>query len=139
MLAIEYAPHATLFPRAAAVVHQGGVGTTHQALASGKPTLVVPHAHDQPDNAMRVARLGVSRTVFPRCYTEATVVRELNALLTIPSYAIRAGEVGAQVRRENGTILACEALEGLLEARSGAAGDTSHSRRAATGVRQPAG
>jgi rhamnosyltransferase subunit B len=139
VLAIEYAPHSTLFPRAAAVVHHGGVGTTHQALASGKPTLVVPHAHDQPDNAMRVARLGVSRTVFPRRYTEATVVRELNALLTIPSYAIRAGEVGAQVRRENGTILACEALEGLLEARSGAAGDTSQSRRVATGVRQPAG
>ena len=139
VLAIEYAPHATLFPRAAAVVHQGGVGTTHQALASGKPTLVVPHAHDQPDNAMRVARLGVSRTVFPRRYTEATVVRELNVLLTVPSYAIRAGEVGAQVRRENGTILACEALEGLLGARTGAAGDTSHSRRVATGGRQPAG
>jgi UDP:flavonoid glycosyltransferase YjiC (YdhE family) len=114
VLALEYAPHATLFPRAAAIVHQGGIGTTHQALASGKPTLVVPHAHDQPDNAMRVARLGVSRTVFPGKYTEAAVAGELRALLSDPACAMRAAEVGAQVRQEAGAITACEAIEALL-------------------------
>ena len=114
VLAIEYAPHATLFPRAAAVVHQGGVGTTHQALAAGKPTIVVPHAHDQPDNAMRVARLGVSRTVFPRRYTEAAVVEELGELLATGGYARRAVQVGDKVRREDGPGAACDALERLL-------------------------
>lgn len=114
VLAIEYAPHATLFPRAAAIVHQGGVGTTHQALAAGKPTLVVPFAHDQPDNAMRVARLGVSRTVFPRRYSEAAVVRELERLLTAEAFAARAAVVGAQVRQEDGPGAACDAIEQLL-------------------------
>jgi UDP:flavonoid glycosyltransferase YjiC (YdhE family) len=116
-LAIEYAPHATLFPRAAAVVHQGGVGTTHQALAAGKPTLVVPHAHDQPDNAMRVARLGVSRTLFPARYTEAALVQELDALLSTAAYARRAGEVAARVREERGESAAVDALERLLTRR----------------------
>jgi hypothetical protein len=46
------------------------------------------------------------------------VVRELAALLAVPSYAMRAGAVGAEVRRENGTMVACEALERLLAARS---------------------
>jgi UDP:flavonoid glycosyltransferase YjiC (YdhE family) len=55
---VDRAPHQLLFPRAAAIVHQGGAGTLAQALRAGKPTLVVPHAHDQPDNAARVVRLG---------------------------------------------------------------------------------
>ena len=63
VMAVEFAPHHALFARAAAIVHQGGAGTLHQALASGKPMLVVPHAHDQPDNAHRVQRIGVARTL----------------------------------------------------------------------------
>jgi rhamnosyltransferase subunit B len=114
LLVIEYAPHATLFPRAAAIVHQGGAGTLHQGLASGRPTLVVPHAHDQPDNAMRAARLGVSRTLYPRRYTEAAVVRELQKLLSNKAYAERAAEVGARVQAEEGAEAAADAIERLL-------------------------
>src|SRR5262249_28459461 len=50
----EYAPFSALFPRAAAIVHQGGIGTTGQALRAGRPMLVVPFGFDQPDNADRV-------------------------------------------------------------------------------------
>jgi UDP:flavonoid glycosyltransferase YjiC (YdhE family) len=125
VLAIEYAPHATLFPRAVAIVHQGGVGTTHQALASGKPTLVVPWAHDQPDNAKRVARLGVSRTLFPKRYTEANVVRELGRLIADGACASRASDIGARVRAEQGAEAACDALTILLDRQSAFAGPQS--------------
>ena len=37
VLVCEYAPYSELLPRAAATVHQGGVGTTAQALAWGVP------------------------------------------------------------------------------------------------------
>ena len=60
-VAVVRAPHAALFPRAALVVHHGGIGTLGQALRAGRPMLVVPWSHDQPDNASRVARLGVGR------------------------------------------------------------------------------
>jgi len=110
ILVAEYAPHAALFPRAAAVVHQGGVGTLHQALASGHPMLVVPHAHDQPDNASRVTRLGVARTLYPKGYRVEAVVRELGTLLERPTYAERARIIGGQVRAENGAVRACDAL-----------------------------
>jgi UDP:flavonoid glycosyltransferase YjiC (YdhE family) len=112
--AFEYAPFSELFPRAAAVVHHGGVGTTGLALRSGRPMLVVPHAWDQPDNAARVARLGVARTVPPNRYTPARVAAELRRLLDNPAYARRAAEVGGEVRREDGVRAACDALEVLL-------------------------
>jgi UDP:flavonoid glycosyltransferase YjiC (YdhE family) len=111
----EFAPHAALFARASAVVHQGGAGTLHQALANGRPMLVVPHSHDQPDNAARVTRLGVARTVYPRQYTVARVVRELRELAA-PRYRQLATEVGALVRAENGPQRACDAIERLLAA-----------------------
>ena len=97
-------------------MHQGGAGTLHQALAAGRPTLVVPHAHDQHDNAMRVARLGVSRTLFPRRYRDAAVVRELGLLLADRHQAARAAEVGGQVAAERGAAAVCDAIERLLRA-----------------------
>ncbi len=50
----EYAPYSALFSRASLVVHQGGVGTTAQCLRAGKPMLIMPYSHDQPDNARRM-------------------------------------------------------------------------------------
>jgi UDP:flavonoid glycosyltransferase YjiC (YdhE family) len=115
VIAVEYAPHAELFPRAAVVVHQGGVGTTGQALKAGRPTLVVPYAHDQPDNAWRVTRLGVARTLYPKRYTAKRVERELVALLGDSAYGRRAAEVAAVVRSEDGVATACDAMARVLE------------------------
>lgn len=60
---VNYAPFAVLFPKAAAVQHHGGIGTSVQALAAGVPALITPFAHDQFDNAYRVSKLGVAREV----------------------------------------------------------------------------
>ena len=113
--ACDYAPFSELFPRAAVIVHPGGIGTTGLVMRAGRPMLVVPHAHDQPDNAERAARLGIARTVPPRRYTPSRVAAELRILLDDPSYARRASEVGQQLRREDGVQDACDALEQLLQ------------------------
>jgi len=115
VVAFDYAPFSELFPRAAAVVHHGGIGTTGLAMRSGRPTLVMPCAWDQPDNAERVARLGISRTIPRRRYTPARVAAELRRLLDDPAYERRALEVGEQVRQEDGVRLACDALGELLQ------------------------
>jgi len=114
ILVLDYAPHAALFPRAAAIVHQGGAGTLHQALASGRPMLVVPHAHDQPDNAHRATRLGVARTLYPKRYSAGAVAREIGALLDEPAYRDRARAIAAGVRAEDGAVRASEAIDRLL-------------------------
>lgn len=111
--AFDYAPHSQLFPRAAAIVHHGGVGTTGQAMRSGRPTLIVPHNYDQPDNAERIARLGAGRTLTRDRCTAATLTAELQQLLFNPSYAARAAQLSQIVNSENGAATACDALLSL--------------------------
>ena len=113
ILVIDRAPHQLLFPRAAAIVHQGGAGTMGQALRAGKPTLVVPHSHDQFDNAYRVGRLGVARTVFPPAYTAGRVARELERLMTDPRYRTNGERLSAVIRAESGADTAATLIESL--------------------------
>jgi UDP:flavonoid glycosyltransferase YjiC (YdhE family) len=116
VLVAEWAPHSELFHRAAAVVHQGGAGTLHTALAAGRPMIVVPFAYDQPDNAARVERLGVARVIYPQHYSAQRVRRELEALLGDEGVARQAAVVGAAVSLEEGGIVAARALEQLVAA-----------------------
>jgi rhamnosyltransferase subunit B len=113
VLLVDRAPHQLLFTRARAVVHQGGVGTTGQALRAGHPTIVVPHGHDQPDNAYRVRKLGVSRTIYPQHYEAARAARELERVLR-GDYRERAAATAAVVRQEDGAGAAVAAIEKLL-------------------------
>ena len=111
----DYAPYSKIFPRARVIVHQGGVGTTAQALRAGRPTLVVPHTLDQPDNAARVERLGVSLTLPRERYSTEAVVTAVGQLIGEPRYAERAAEVGRSLQAENGVAVACDALERVLD------------------------
>ena len=110
----SYAPFSELFPHCAAVVHQGGVGTTGQVLRAGRPALIVPRAHDQFDNGARVARLGAGR-VLPRArFRAARVAAELRRLLDEPGYSVAAAEAGRRVAAEDGVGAAWAAVEGML-------------------------
>ena len=111
---LPYGSYAAIFPRAAAVVHQGGIGTTAEALRAGVPMLVVPFGVDQQDNAARVVRLGAGRTLSRRHYREYRVARELRSLLEEPSFRVKAGALAAGIRAECGVIQACDALEAVL-------------------------
>ncbi len=112
--AFEYAPFSQLLPRARAIVHQGGVGTTGQALRSGRPVLIVSHAHDQFDNAARVVRLGCGRMIARPRYNAKNATRELEALLRNQDYFTKAEEAGRLVQNENGASSAVDAIEAVL-------------------------
>lgn len=66
--AYDYLAFSRIFPRALAVIHHGGIGTTAQCLAAGVPQLIMPLAYDQPDNAARVRRMGVGEYLYPRMF-----------------------------------------------------------------------
>jgi UDP:flavonoid glycosyltransferase YjiC (YdhE family) len=122
----EYAPYSALFKRVAMVVHQGGVGTTAQCLRAGKPMLIMPYSHDQPDNARRMRRLGVAQVIQRGNYTPARVARELEAMLDEPRFAQRAAQVAERLEHEDGVRVACDALEELgRSAHSGSASPKS--------------
>ena len=120
-MAVPYAAHSALFPRASVVVHQGGIGTTAEAMRAGKPTLVVPYSHDQPDHGRRLARLGMARTIPRERYASAIATCELDILMKQASYAERSAAVSAQVREESGAEVACDLLCSLLQAKGGGA------------------
>ena len=117
IIAVNYAPFGELLPRAAAMVHQGGVGTTGQGLRAGIPMMVVPFAHDQNDNAARVERLGVARTIARNNYKAERVASELKELLGSPGYSRSAREIGSRVRSENGAALAVDLIQDHLDER----------------------
>ncbi len=108
-----YAPYSALFPRVSMVVHQGGVGTTAQCLRAGKPMLIMPYSHDQPDNARRMRRLEVAKSIQRGNYTPLRVARKLRALLGEQRFFRHASSVAQQLEREDGVGTACDALEGL--------------------------
>ncbi|EKD09388.1 glycosyltransferase [Limnospira platensis] len=113
-IAVNYAPHGQIFPRAAAIVHHGGMGTTAEALRSGRRMLVVPHKYDQPENAARVVRLGVARMLPPQQYTAELVANELRQLLFEKQYAQKAAAIGEAIGAENGVETACDAIANLI-------------------------
>ncbi|HKU74337.1 MAG TPA: nucleotide disphospho-sugar-binding domain-containing protein [Pyrinomonadaceae bacterium] len=114
MIAINYAPYQSLLPKACAVVHHGGVGTTSQGLLAGVPTLIVPFAFDQADNAEHARKVGTSRTIYRNKYFATRVASELDALLTQPSYASRALAVSTDLKQENGPARAADLIEQIL-------------------------
>lgn len=109
----EYAPYSALFPRARLIVHQGGVGTTAQCLRAGRPMLIMPYSHDQPDNARRMKRRGVAQVIQRASYKPWRVSRRLTSMLAVPDYEREAQSVAAALALEDGVKSACDALEAL--------------------------
>ncbi|MBS0335437.1 MAG: glycosyltransferase [Proteobacteria bacterium] len=93
--AFDYLPYSSVFPKAAAIVHQAGIGTLAQAFAAGRPQLIVPVAYDQPDNARRAVGLGLARSIPIRKVTAAGLAAELGRLLAAPEYAARARDAAS--------------------------------------------
>jgi UDP:flavonoid glycosyltransferase YjiC (YdhE family) len=110
----EYAPHSLLFPRAAAITHQGGIGTLAQALRAGRPQLVVPFFADQLDNAARAVRLGVARSLRPSNYKAASAARELQLLTMREQPRVRARDLGDRLLHEDGAAAAAELVMNQL-------------------------
>jgi rhamnosyltransferase subunit B len=109
----DYVPFSLVLPRSAALVHHGGIGTSAQAMASGVPHLVVPFAHDQPDNAARLERLGVGRSLWPERCRAPAVEQKLGELLHSAEVARRCAEVAARFRGADALGAACREVEQL--------------------------
>lgn len=106
---VRYVPHSLLFPRACAVVHHGGMGSTGQALRAGVPQLVVPHMGDQHDNGHRIGALGVGAVLNPKRFTAARATTAIAAIMN-DEHVRAARRLGEQVAAENGADAAADAI-----------------------------
>jgi UDP:flavonoid glycosyltransferase YjiC (YdhE family) len=107
-----FAPFRQLLPLCAAIVHHGGIGTTAAALEAGCPQLVLPLAWDQPDNAVRVARLGAGLTLGPRRRSSGHVSDAL-ARLIAPDVGDRCRAIASRAGGVDGLELAARWVEEL--------------------------
>lgn len=115
--AVDYAPHAAVFPHAAAIIHHGGIGTSTEALRAGRPMLVVPHGFDQYDNAERLKCLGVAHALPAREYRSDTAVPLLKDLLDDPRYAQHAWRCAEAIHAEHGDTVAADLIDANLRER----------------------
>ena len=100
---LDSIPHSWLFPRVAAVVQHGGMGTTAAALRAGVPTAIIPLGGDQPFWARRVAQLGVGVHCAPFSrITAAQLAAALNRVTADSALRRRAAALGAKISAERG-------------------------------------
>lgn len=107
----DFVPLGMLLPRCAAMVHHGGIGTASQALAAGVPQLIMPLSHDQPDNAERIARLGVGTSMLPRRFKGPAVAQALRGLLESPGVGRACKEIAGRFAGVNALGNACDEIE----------------------------
>ncbi|MEQ9437506.1 MAG: glycosyltransferase [Cyclobacteriaceae bacterium] len=115
ILLAPYLPYASLFHRSVLVIHHGGIGTTMEALRAGRPMLIVPHSFDQPDNALRVRKLGAGVFIYSTHFTKSRLKKALHLLLREPSYAASAQLAARVIREENGAETASKQIEILVQ------------------------
>lgn len=105
--------HDVLFPRCAAVLHHGGVGSIHTSLRAGRATMVCSVLGDQPFWGRVVARHGVGTWQRFRTLTTHTLRQGLEHLQRDDVQA-RARALGEQMRAERpGQDVAADLIEAV--------------------------
>jgi rhamnosyltransferase subunit B len=109
----DYLPFGQVLSRCAALVYPGGIGTMAQAIKAGVPHLVVPHGHDQPDNAARVMKMGLGTTIYPEKYQAPRVASALQLLVSDRGIKRRCLEFSKKIDPASALETACNLIEAL--------------------------
>lgn len=109
----DYLPLSLVLPRAAALVHHGGIGTLSQGLRAGIPQLIMPMMVDQPDNGEHLRRLGLGDWVDPKSFRGPAVTRALRHLLGSSEVAQQCSVVADRFQGRHPLEDTCDLLEQL--------------------------
>jgi rhamnosyltransferase subunit B len=106
-----YLPFSEVLPRALALVHHGGIGTTAQAIAAGIPQVIRPMAHDQPDTAARVEKLGIGVALNPKKFNAASLAEKLKTLITSQAVLERCKSYADKIHPDRSLSDTCAIIE----------------------------
>jgi rhamnosyltransferase subunit B len=112
-----YLPFSSVLPRALALVHHGGIGTTAQAIAAGIPQVIRAMAHDQPDTAARVRKMGVGESLSPKHFNSASLAKALSALLSSQSVLERCKSYAERIHPDQSLDETCSIIESFSHER----------------------
>jgi sterol 3beta-glucosyltransferase len=117
---LESAPHDWLFPRAAAVIHHGGAGTTAAALRAGVPSVILPFFFDQAFWGRWLHERGLgSRPIPLRKLSDARLRRALDVAEAPGPTRARIRELARRLRDEDGPAAAVRAIDQILDRTAG--------------------
>jgi vancomycin aglycone glucosyltransferase len=112
-LSIGDVDHAKLFPRAVAIVHHGGAGTTTAAARAGRPQVIIPHNYDQFYWADRVQQLGAGVSGPTRDDLTVDALVEALAECLRPEVTARAQALASRMELQ-GARIAAERLSKIV-------------------------
>ena len=94
-----------VLPLAGLCIHHGGAGMVAQTLAAGVPSVILPMAHDQPDNAHLVRSLGLAEVVWMTTLSARKVLPAIKRVLESAQIREAATKRGEQVRASRDGIV----------------------------------
>jgi rhamnosyltransferase subunit B len=110
---LEFAPLSDLLTKAVAIVHYGGIGTAARALRAGIPQCISPRETDQFDNAQRLERIGVARSIVQKRISPSSIATTLRELLTSKAIAERCQYYANEMTRTDPMQVACDLIDQL--------------------------
>lgn len=120
VVAVPSAPHARVFPHAAAVVTHAGHGTVMRALVHGLPLLCLPMGRDQDDNAARVVARGAGLRLRPSAGPRR-IAAAIRRLLDEPGFRTNAERLGRTIADDAAADRGVAELEAVGQAWTGGA------------------
>lgn len=116
---VDQVPYDWLFPRLAAVLHHGGMGTTAAALRAGIPQAAMPFTFDQPFWGRQAHRLGVGPEPIKRGQRNAqAMAKAIASMLSDSTMQRTARQLGEKIRAEDGLGNAVQAVEEFCASRA---------------------
>jgi UDP:flavonoid glycosyltransferase YjiC (YdhE family) len=107
----DWVSYAQVMPRASLLVGQGGQGTLARALSEGVPALVCPDAPDMAGNGARVAWGGAGLMLPRRMLKPGPLRWAARQLLGDRRFLMRAKEIAAWSRENDGAALGAALVE----------------------------
>ncbi len=111
MLAVRYVPLDQLLPHCKAFIHHGGIGSASQAMLAGIPQILMPMAHDQFDNAARIARLKLGGSISAPKFGAERLVRSLHFVLNSQDTSEACVAISRRLASRGGIKISADALE----------------------------
>ena len=112
-IAVRWVDYAHLFPRLSAIVHHGGVGTTHAAVVHGAPQVIVPHGGDQGLQAVRADASGVGISLMPDQANVGRLRQAIETVLRDPGFGLRARNLATSFAALGGVTRAADLIEAM--------------------------
>ena len=107
----DYIPLQLILPRCSGAIHQCGIGTLAQILRAGIPSVAVPFAFDQPQNAIRLERLRLAIKIPASKFSPSRLAKALTTIEKDPTYAANATLLAKKIGAEDGVKNAISRLE----------------------------